>query len=173
MSLQSSIAHTLGLRNSFHERYHSLLMFLSRLFSLWGSLHARALSQYSCTHAPSPWLRVPSVSVTLLVAMAKHLTRSNWREEELIWAYRSREDIVHHSRRMWQWVASAVRKQSETGSGAGLGKACLSWPTFSSRTLPPKGSTTFQNSTASWGPHVQIYEPPGDSSHEDTRPSIC
>lgn len=33
------------------------------------------------------------------------------------------------------------------------------------KALPPKGSITFPNSTASWGPRVQTRESVGDISH--------
>lgn len=90
----------------------------------------------------------------LLTSVAKHLARSNLKEEELIWApvWRS---VAHGGRKKWQQervaagrtaLDDAFRKQIPTGSGVGLYNqpSTLQWLFLEERLHPSKVSPSLE-----------------------------
>lgn len=124
---------------------------------------------YSDTSLSGPG-RVP---VMFLIDLIKYLTSSTLRKEGFALAHSWKgysplwpgmlggRDMRHlvtlHTQSGRNWARKLARMASTD--------QFFKWPTFPSDAPSTEGSTTFPNSTTSWGPRVQTHEPMGDISH--------
>lgn len=80
-----------------------------------------------------------------------------------------RQGHVCRSSRFVDHIASTTRQQ-RTGSGASLENPKILPQSHSSNKSPPlKGSLTFPNNAASWGPNIQTHELKEDISHSNQK----